>query len=83
MKTRKITDTRLELAFKALEVRKEIDEVLARHDAKLVLGWDGKWVKLQVHFPTITTDEALTVMETRKGGRARYMTEAEEIARAK
>ena len=79
----RLTADRFELACAAAALRADLDEVLKKHNAKLILGWEGKWVSVQVQFPLLSTDEALTIMQTRKGGRARYMTEADEIAKAR
>lgn len=77
---RRLTAPRAELAFRAAELRHDLDELLRKHNAKMQIGWDGKWAKFQFVFPDLSTTEALTVMECRKDGRARYMTEAEEEA---
>ena len=73
-----LTPERLELAYRAAALRKDLDDVLKKHGAKLVLGWQGKWAQLQFHFPALSTTEALTVVECTKGGKMRYIREEEE-----
>ena len=77
-KTPPLTPERLDLAFRATALRKDLDAVLGRHGAKLRIGWEGKWMVLQVHFPEIDSDEALTLIRADKRGKVRYFTEAEE-----
>lgn len=77
-RTPKLTAERAELAFAAAALRKDLDEVLKKHGAKMVIGWQGKWAQLQFQFPALSTDTALTVVECTKGGKMRYILEEEE-----
>src|SRR5690606_34093211 len=52
---------------------------MAKHGANLLIGWEGKWMVLQVHFPDIACDEALTLIRADKRGKVRYLREDEEI----
>lgn len=73
--------TRIDVAHRALELRGELDVLLKRHGARLLLGWEGKRAKLQVMFPEASGEIALTIIETRKGGRVRYVLDEEEATR--
>lgn len=79
--SRRLTAERAELAFAAAELRADLDAVLKKHNAKLQIGWEGKWAKLQFVFPALSTTEALSVVQCSKGGKMRYLTEAEENTR--
>ncbi len=70
--------TKFDVAHRALEFRAELDELLQRHGARMLLGWDGKWAKVQITFPEATGGLGLTIMETKKGGRVRYVQDIEE-----
>lgn len=78
----KLTAERFDLAFRGAVFRDELDALLKRHNARLTIGWDGKWVKLQVQFPEVATDEAMTILEATKGRAMRYVMQ-EEIALTK
>ncbi|HEY4530122.1 MAG TPA: hypothetical protein VIG97_07315 [Luteimonas sp.] len=73
--------TKFDVAHRALEFRTELDALLQRHGARMLLGWDGKWAKVQVTFPEASGGIGLTIMETRKGGRVRYVQDIEEVAK--
>lgn len=75
-----LTPERLDLAFRAIAFRKDMDALMAKHGASLRIGWEGKWMILQVHFPEIDSDEALTLIRADKRGKVRYLREDEEIA---
>lgn len=77
--TRPLTPERFDLAFRAATFRKELDALMAKHGANLLIGWEGKWMVLQVHFPDIACDEALTLIRADKRGKVRYLREDEEI----
>lgn len=68
---------KIELAFHAAEMRKELDAVLEKYNARLVLGWSGKWVKLQAQFNN-EPDIGVTILMTSKGKAIRYLTEVED-----
>lgn len=70
--------TRIDLAFQASCLRDELDELLKRYDARLLLGWDGKWAKVQVMFPATSRETVVTIMETKRGGTAHYVLQEEE-----
>lgn len=73
--------TQFDVAHRALSLRTELDEMLERHGARLLLGWDGKWAKVQIMFPEASSDIVMTIIETKKGGRARYTLDAEDEAK--
>lgn len=73
-----IDPTEFDVAHRALEFRADLDELLKRHNARLLVQWQGKAVKLQVRFPEASNDLALTIVEVRKGGRVRYRTDEDD-----
>lgn len=68
----------IELAFKAHEFRSELDALLKKHGAKLALAHCGKWAHLQLQWEAMP--QAVGIMRTTRGGKVRYLTEAEEDA---
>ena len=70
--------TRVDVGHRALELRADLDAVLKKHGARLLLGWEGKRAKIQLMFPDASTELALTIIETAKGKRVRYVLEEEE-----
>lgn len=70
---------RIDLAFEAAEFRTKLDALLAEHNARIGIGWYGKWTVLQILFPTKTMDEAVTLIKAGKGKGMRYVTEQEEL----
>lgn len=74
----KLSAEELDLAFRAVEFRREFDTLLDKHGCRLQLGWDGKWSYLQVVWPDNNT-KALTLAKIQKGSRVRVLTEAEEM----
>ena len=44
-----------------------------KHNARLLVGWHGKWAKVQVMFPEASTKTVVTIIETAKGKRSRYV----------
>lgn len=75
--------TRVDVAFHAAAFRDELDELLKRHNAQLLLGWNGKWAKLQVMFPQASQETVITIAETKKGGLIRYVMQEEEVPKKK
>lgn len=69
--------TRIDVAHRALEFRTELDALLKRHGARVLLGWHGKHAKLQVRFPEACGELALTLIEVRRDGRVRYRLDEE------
>jgi hypothetical protein len=70
--------TRIALGFKAGEFRKDLDELLKRHGAKMQMGWAGKRCYFQVVFPATTEAAAVTLMTVTKDRKVRYVEEVEE-----
>jgi len=70
--------TQLDVAYRALDFRTELDALLKKHGVRMLLGWEGKWAKLQLMFPEASTEIVLTIIETKKGGRVRYRLDEEE-----
>jgi hypothetical protein len=75
---KRLSPERVDLAFRALELRAELDALLAKHGAKLSLGWEGKYAYLQALFPEAGSNEALTLIKVRRDGRMTYLTTQEE-----
>lgn len=75
--------TKVDVAFRASVFRDELDALLTRHNARLLLGWNGKWAKLQVMFPEASQETVVTIAETKKGGVVRYVTQEEEAHKRK
>lgn len=70
--------TQLDVAHRALDLRTDMDALLKKHGARMMLGWEGKWAKLQLMFPEASGEIVLTIIETKKGGRVRYRLDEEE-----
>lgn len=73
-----ITPERVDVAFAAACFRDELDALLEKHNAKMLLGWDGKWAKVQVMFPEASQTTVVTIVETAKGKKMRYVLQKEE-----
>ncbi len=73
-----LTPERVDVAFNAACFRDELDALLEKYKARLLLGWEGKWAKVQVMFPEASTETVVTIVETAKGKRMRYVTQVEE-----
>jgi len=67
----------MELAFKATEMRQDLDEVFRKHGGRLVLGWEGKWAYVQVVFDKYDA-LAVTLLKVQRGGKLKLLTEVEE-----
>lgn len=67
----------MDAAFRAGEFRNELDALLTKHGARMVLGWHGAHAKLQVQFEAVH-GLAVTIVDVRRGGSARYLTQVEE-----
>ena len=67
----------MELAFKATELRADLDAVFHKHGGRLVLGWEGKWAYLQVVFDK-SDALAVTLLKVPRGGKLKLLTEVEE-----
>lgn len=74
---RNLTPERVDVAFAAACFRDELDALLQKHQARLLVGWSGKWAKVQVMFPEASTKTVVTIMETTKGKRSRYVLQEE------
>lgn len=48
---RNLTPERFDIAFRGLELRGDLDALLAEHRADLLIAWSGKWAMLVVRFP--------------------------------
>ena len=72
-----LTPERVDVAFAAACFRDELDALLTKHNARLLIGWHGKWAKVQVMFPEASTKTVVTIMETAKGKRSRYVLQEE------
>lgn len=66
----------MELAFKAHAFRTELDALMKAHGLRMVLAHEGKWAHLQLQWDGAS--QAIGVMRVTRGGRVRYLTEAEE-----
>lgn len=75
----KLKADEFDIAYRAVQFRTELDALLTKHGAKLLLGWEGKWAKVQVQFEEPASDRAVTIIETAKGKRTRYTQEIEEV----
>ena len=64
-------------AFRAAAFRVELDALLTKHGMRLVLAHEGKWSHLQGQWPDLSTC-AVSLMRATRGGRVRYLTEAED-----
>lgn len=67
----------MELAFKAAEMRADLDGVFRKHGGRLVLGWEGKWAYMQVVFDRADS-LAVTLLKVPRGGKLKLLTEVEE-----
>lgn len=65
-------------AFRAAAFRGELDALLKKHGMRLVLAHEGKWAHLQGQWPGIASC-AVSFMRCTRGGRIRYLTEAEDV----
>jgi hypothetical protein len=57
-------------ALKAIEFANDIDALLLKYGATLSFAWEGSKATLQAVFDT--SGEAATLLEVRRGGRARW-----------
>lgn len=69
--------TTMDAAFRAAAFRAELDALLTKHGMRLVLAHEGKWAHLQGQWPGIP-DCAVSFMRVTRGGRIRYLLEAED-----
>lgn len=79
MKTPRIDPDQFDIAYRAVQLRTELDALLTKHGAKLLLGWEGKWAKVQFQFIEPASSLAVTIIETAKGKRTRYTQEVETV----
>lgn len=70
---------KIDVAFSAAAFRDKLDILLKEFNAHILLGWAGKWAKVQVMFPEASTDTVITIMETAKGKHTRYVCYEEDI----
>jgi len=64
-------------AYRAALFRVELDALLSKHGMRLVLAHEGKWAHLQGQWPDVAGC-AVSFMRATRGGRVRYLTEAED-----
>ena len=70
---------KIDVAFNAAVFREELDSLMVKHKAQMLLGWDGKWAKVQVMFPDASKSTVVTLMETAKGKSIRYVLDVQEL----
>jgi hypothetical protein len=69
----------MDMAFRAAEMRKDLDDVFDKHGFRLVMGWEGSHAYIQAIDPRTGIDgPAVTLLTVRRGGKRVLKLEIEE-----